>query len=324
MKKILIAFLLAPIMAFAWEPVKPVTVIVGNTPGAGNEIAFRKLAEIVQKTDPKFVYVVQNVPGADSVIANNKFLTEAPDGYTINLPSHMSSYVTNDIWEKKIKKYNYDSFVDVLTMGKSPLVLVASAKSTVTTPEEFIRLIRITNGPINVAIGGGAHRTAFEYLMEKGHGNKDQVKSIKFNGPVPAVQSVASYEGKTGTEFGIMPIAVAKPLVEAGKVKAIGFTGTRQMAQFPEVPLLRDVAPGIYVYAAWSIELPKGTPADVIDWYQKKFSLAIRSKEYAEWMDSNVIFYEESELTPAGLKRHMEELRLAFLPVLEKIDLSKE
>ena len=324
MKKILIAFLLAPILAFAWEPTKPVTVIIGNTPGAGNEMAFRKLAEIVQKTDPKFVYVVQNVPGADSVIANNKFLTEAPDGYTINLPSHMSSYVTNDIWEKKIKKYNYDSFVDVLTMGKSPLVLVASAKSTVTTPEEFIRLIRITNGPINVAIGGGAHRTAFEYLMEKGHGNKDQVKSIKFNGPVPAVQSVASYDGKTGTEFGIMPIAVAKPLVEAGKVRAIGFTGTRKMAQFPEVPLLRDVAPGIYVYAAWSIELPKGTPADVIDWYQKKFSLAIRGKEYAEWMDSNVIFYEESELTPAGLKRHMEELRSAFLPVLEKIDLSKE
>ena len=324
MKKILIAFLLAPILAFAWEPARPVTVIVGNTPGAGNEMAFRKLAEIVQKTDPKFVYVVQNVPGADSVIANNKFLTEAPDGYTINLPSHMSSYVTNDIWEKKIKKYNYDSFVDVLTMGKSPLVLVASAKSTVTTPEEFIRLIRITNGPINVAIGGGAHRTAFEYLMEKGHGNKDQVKSIKFNGPVPAVQSVASYDGKTGTEFGIMPIAVAKPLVEAGKVRAIGFTGTRKMTQFPEVPLLRDVAPGIYVYAAWSIELPKGTPADVVEWYQKKFSLAIRSKEYAEWMDSNVIFYEESELTPAGLKRHMEELRSAFLPVLEKIDLSKE
>ena len=324
MKKILIAFLLAPILAFAWEPTKPVTVIIGNTPGAGNEMAFRKLAEIVQKTDPKFVYVVQNVPGADSVIANNKFLTEAPDGYTINLPSHMSSYVTNDIWEKKIKKYNYDSFIEVLTMGKSPLVLVASAKSTVTTPEEFIRLIRITGGPINIAVGGGAHRTAFEFLMDKGHGNRDMVKPIKFNGPAPAVQSVAQYDGRTGTEFGIMPIAVAKPLVEAGKVRAIGFTGTHRMPQFPNVPLLRDVAPGIYVYAAWSIELPKGTPADVVEWYQKKFSLAIRSKEYAEWMDSNVIFYEESELTPAGLKRHMEELRSAFLPVLEKIDLSKE
>ena len=312
------------VLAQAWEPTKPVTVIIGNLPGAGNEIAFRKLAEIVQKTDPKFVYVVQNIPGADSVIAQNKFLTETADGYTINLPSHMSTYVTNDIWEKKVKKFKYDDFVDVLTMGKSPLVLVASTKSTITTPEEFIRLIRVTSGPINIAVGGGAHRTAFEYLMEKGNGNRDQVKPIKFNGPAPAVQSVAQYDGKTGTEFGIMPIAVAKPLVDAGKVRAIGFTGTRQMPQFPDVPLLRDVAPGINVYAAWSIELPKGTPKDVVEWYTKNFVAAVKSSEYKEFMDANVIFYEEKELTPEGLRKQMNSLRTTFLPVLEKLDLTKE
>jgi len=325
MKKILTLILAtACVLAQAWEPTKPVTVIIGNLPGAGNEIAFRKLAEIVQKTDPKFVYVVQNIPGADSVIAQNKFLTEPADGYTINLPSHMSTYVTNDIWEKKVKKFKYDDFVDVLTMGKSPLVLVASTKSTITTPEEFIRLIRVTSGPINIAVGGGAHRTAFEYLMEKGNGNRDQVKPIKFNGPAPAVQSVAQYDGKTGTEFGIMPIAVAKPLVDAGKVRAIGFTGTRQMPQFPDVPLLRDVAPGINVYAAWSIELPKGTPKDIVEWYTKNFVAAIKSPEYKEFMDANVIFYEEKELTPEGLRKQMNSLRTTFLPVLEKLDLTKE
>jgi len=308
---------------FAWEPTKPVQVYIGNTPGAGNEMAFRKLAEIVQKSNPKFTYVVQNIPGADSVIANNKFLEAPNDGYTINLPSHMSSYVTNDIWEKNIKKYNYDSFIDVLTMGKSPLVLVAGAKSGVNTPQEFIKYIQ-SGRNINVAIGGGAHRTAFEYLMEKGKGNKDTVKAIKFNGPMPAVQSAASYDGKTGTEFGIMPIAVAKPLIEAGKVKPIGFTGTRKMPQFPDVPLLNTVAPGINVYAAWSIELPPGTSKDVVEWYQKQFSAAVRSQEYKEYIDANVIFYEESELTPAGLRKHMDELRAAFLPVLSKIDLSKE
>jgi tripartite-type tricarboxylate transporter receptor subunit TctC len=141
-KKLLIAALLVPVMAFAWEPSKPVTVVIGNTPGAGNEMAFRKLAEIVQKRNPNFVYVVQNIPGADSVIANNKFLEAANDGHTINLPSHMSSYVTNDIWERNIKKYNYDSFVDVLTMGKSPLVLVASVKSGIETPQDFVKYIQ--------------------------------------------------------------------------------------------------------------------------------------------------------------------------------------
>jgi tripartite-type tricarboxylate transporter receptor subunit TctC len=323
MKKLLAVLLLVPVLAFAWEPTKPVTVIIGNTPGAGNEMAFRKLAEIVQKKNPNFVYVVQNIPGADSVIANNKFLEAVNDGYTINLPSHMSSYVTNDIWEKSIKKYNYDSFVDVLTMGKSPLVLVASPRSGINTPQEFVKYIQ-SGRTINIAIGGGAHRTAFEYLMSKGNGNKDTVKPIKFNGPMPAVTSVASYDGKTGTEFGIMPIAVAKALVDAGKVKSIGFTGTQKMAQYPNVPLLREVAPGINVYAAWSIQLPPGTNRDIVDWYQQQFSAAVRSKEYAEYREANVIFYAEDELTPAGLKRHMDELRAAFIPVLSRIDLSKE
>ena len=324
MKKVILAILLIPSLAFAWEPTKPVTVVVGNTPGAGNEIAFRKLAEIVQKSNPKFAYVVNNMPGADSVLANNKFLEAAPDGHTINLPSHMSSYVTNDIWEAKIKKYQWDSFVDVLTMGKSPLVLVASPKSTVNTPVDFVRYLAKSTRPINVAIGGGAHRTAYEYLMLKSHASKDIVKPIKFNGPLPAVTSVASYDGVTGTEFGIMPIAVAKPLVEAGKVKAIGFTGTRTMSQYPNVPLLNTVAPGINVYAAWSIQLPPNTDKNIAAWYQTNFAKAIRSKEYAEWRDINVVFYEEAELDPAGLKKQMVSLREAFLPVLQKIDLSKE
>ena len=324
-KKFIAALLVtASTLVHAWEPTKPVTVYIGNTPGAGNEMAFRKLAQIVQKENPKFFYVVQNIPGADSVIANNKFLEAPNDGLTINLPSHMSSYVTNDIWEKSIKKYNYDSFVDVLTMGKSPLVLVASVKSGINTPQEFVKYIQ-SGRNISIAIGGGAHRTAFEYLMDKGRGNKDTVKPVKFNGPQPAVQSVASYDPKLGgTEFGIMPIAVAKALVDAGKVKPIGFTGTQKMAQFPNVPLLNTVAPGINVYAAWSIQLPPGTNKEIVTWYQQQFSKAVRSAEYKEYTDANVIFYAEDELTPAGLKKHMDELRTAFIPVLSKIDLSKE
>jgi tripartite-type tricarboxylate transporter receptor subunit TctC len=286
-------------------------------------MAFRKLAEIVQKRNPNFVYVVQNIPGADSVIANNRFLEAANDGHTINLPSHMSSYVTNDIWEKNIKKYNYDSFVDVLTMGKSPLVLIASVRSGIETPQDFVKYMQ-SGRNINVAIGGGAHRTAFEYLMDRGRGNKEVVKSIKFNGPVPALQSVGQWDGKIGTEFGIVPIAVARALIDGGRVKPIGFTGTRRMPQFPNVPLLNTVTPGINVYAAWSIQLPPGTSKDIAEWYQQQFSAAIRSAEYKEYTDANVIFYAEDELTPAGLKRHMDDLRAAFIPVLSKIDLSKE
>jgi tripartite-type tricarboxylate transporter receptor subunit TctC len=160
--------------------------------------------------------------------------------------------------------------------------------------------------------------------MAKGNGNKDSVKPVRFNGPMPAVTSAASFDGKTGTEFAIIPIAVAKALVDAGKVKPIGFTGTQKMAQFPNVPLLNTIAPGINVYAAWSIQLPPGTDKEIVTWYQQQFSAAVRSKEYAEYREANVIFYAEDELTPAGLRKQMDELRAAFIPVLSKIDLSKE
>jgi tripartite-type tricarboxylate transporter receptor subunit TctC len=173
-------------------------------------------------------------------------------------------------------------------------------------------------------VGGGAHRTAYEYLIESAHGNRKLISPIKFNGPAPAVQSAAQWDGKTGTEFAIIPIAVARPLVDAGKVRAIGFTGTRTMPQYPDVPLLNTVAPGINVYAAWSIQLPPGASKEVVEWYQKAFAAAVRSKEYEEWRKINVVFYEESELTPAGLKNQMDSLRRTFLPVLNKIDLSKE
>jgi tripartite-type tricarboxylate transporter receptor subunit TctC len=252
-------------------------------------------------------------------------LHRAPaDGYSINALSHMSTFVTNDIWERSIKKWQWNEFTHVLTMGKSPLVLVANIKSKTNTPEEFVQLIRKTSKPISVAIGGGAHRTAFEYLMLKSQGNASQVKTLKFQGPLQAVTSVAQFDGALGTEFGIMPIAVARPLIEAGKVKPIGFTGTRKMPQYPNVPLLNTVAPGINVYAAWSIAMPAGVPSDVVDWYVKTFSAAVHSKQYQQWCNENVVFTEDSELTPAGLVKHAQQLRDTFLPMLEKIDISKD
>ena len=321
MKKLLLSLAFVCSFAHAWEPTKNVTAYVGNAPGSGPETVFRKLAEIVNKQNPNFVYVIQNIPGADTVIANNRFVDAPADGYTINLVSHMSSYVTNDVWEKDIKKYNYNNFTDVLTMGKSPLVLVASSYSTIKTPQEFIKYISTTNKPVSIAVGNGAHRVAFEYLMLKGRGN-DLVKPIRFNGPAQAVLSVAQYDGKLGTEFGIMPIAIAKSLIDSGKVIPIGLTGTRKMEQFPKVPLLNEVTPGINIYGAWSIQLPQHTDKEVVDWYQRSFSQAIRSNEYKEWADNQVIFIEDSELNPQGLKKSIEDLRTTFLPLVKNIKMN--
>jgi tripartite-type tricarboxylate transporter receptor subunit TctC len=291
--------------------------VIGNAPGAGNEIAFRKLSQIINRTNKKITFVVENRAGADSVVAMNHMMTVAPDGHTIAAFNHMSQYVTQDIWQRDIKRYEYNSFEDVLTIGKSPLVLVAIATSAVNTHDEFATLLRTTQHPVFVAVGSGAHRITYEYLMMKTGGNRNLVKHVQFNGPAQALQSVASSAG--GTEFGIMPLAIARPLIEAGRVRAIGITGDRKVAQMPNVPLLRKIAPGINVFAAWNL-VPPRTDRAIVNYYADLFARAINTTEYQEWMDQNLVFVDSRELDPDGLRQHAQELRRTFLPLANQIN----
>lgn len=323
MKRVLAVLLLAPVLAWAqWAPNKSVNTVIGFAPGSGNEISFRKASEIVSKQNPGVNFTIETRPGADAAVASNAFMTAASDGLHLMVPSHMSLFVTNDIWQKDIKRFEYNSFKPAVTLGKSPLVLVASSKSTVNTPQEFVKYI--TNGrPVNIAVGGGAHRMAYEYIMSRTKADPKLIQPVAFQGPLPAVTSVAGYDGKTGTEFGIMPIAVAKPLIEAGKVKPIGLTGGPRLKALPTVPLLSDTIPGLRVYAGWIVVLPPQTPNTIVEWYVDKFSKAILSKEYQDWAEQNYIIIDRDELNPRGVMAYAEELRTAFAPIARTIKVEK-
>jgi len=323
MKKILAIMLLLPGLVLAqWAPNKTVTTTIGFAPGSGNEISFRKASDIVMKQNPGVVFAVETKPGADAAVASNSFMTAASDGLHLMVPSHMSLFVTNDIWQRDIKRFEYNSFRPVVTLGKSPLVLVASSKSSVNTPQEFVKYI--TNGkPVNIAVGGGAHRMAYEYIMMKTGADPKLIQHVSFNGPAPAVQSVAGFDGRTGTEFGIMPVAVARPLIEAGKVRPIGLTGGPKLKALPNVPLLSDTIPGLKVYAGWIVVLPPQTPDTIVNWYVDKFSRAILSKEYQDWAEQNYIIIDKDELNPRGVMAYAEELRTAFAPIAKNIRVDK-
>ena len=323
MKKLFVVLLVVPALAWAqWAPNKPVNTTIGFAPGSGNEISFRKASEIVAKQNPGVTFTVETRPGADAAVASNAFMTVPSDGLHLMVPSHMSLFVTNDIWQKDIKRFEYNSFRPAVTLGKSPLVLVASSKSAVNTPQEFVKYI--TNGrAVNIAVGGGAHRMAYEYIINRTKADPKLIQHVAFTGPLPAVTSVASYDGKTGTEFGIMPIAIARPLIEAGKVKPIGLTGGPKLKALPAVPLLSDTIPGLKVYAGWIVVLPPQTPNAIVDWYVERFGRAILSKEYQDWAEQNYIIIDRDEINPRGVMAYAEELRTAFAPIAKNIRVEK-
>jgi tripartite-type tricarboxylate transporter receptor subunit TctC len=304
----------------AWEPTKPITVLIGNKPGSGNELGFRALSAVVNKSKPDVTFIVELRPGGEGTVAMNALYAAKPDGYTVSIPSYMGTFVTNDIWEKDLKKFQYNSFTNVMGMGKSPLTIVANYKSKINTVAELVNLVRTTNSPINFAIGGGAHKMTYEYFMMQADGNKQLVKSVSFLGPLQAVTAVAS---DTSIEFGIMPISIALPLVQSGKVKVIGITGERRLANLPNAEPIKVNGHYIDVFAAWAMVLPPNTPPEIVQWYLDTFIPTLRSPEVKRYYDDNLIFVEEKDLSPIGFLKSIEQLRGVWIPLSQKINLTQ-
>lgn len=317
MKRIIAALLLVPALAWAWQPPtgKPVTATVGFAPGSGNEVSFRIAEAQVKKTHPELTFVVQNKPGAGEIIGVNWFAQQAPNGTNLYIASQQGLFTATEQWYPGQLRINPMDMEFVTTIAKSPLAVVANINSRVNTPEQFIERVKNPQTPVNVAIGATAHRIVLEYLMDAVKGDRKQVQAVLYKGPAQAVQDVAGNQA----EFGIMPIAIAKPLIDAGKVKPIAITSEQRLTQIPKVPLWKDHVPGLNVYAAWMIMLPPGTPREQIDYYNKIFVPAINSPEAKKLFDENLMFTVKSEQTPEGVRAYISRLQTQWTPYTRKI-----
>ena len=314
MKKILLTILLLPSLALAWQPTRPVTVIFPNAPGAGNEISFRFVASIVEKKT-KTTFASEYRPGADGNIAMNHFATVPADGYTIAVPACQSNWVTADVWYSNMLKYDVNSFEPVANIARSPLTFWANPKSNINTPTELADAIKNSTRPIAIAIGGGGHRLAVEYLTESLGVPGSRIEAIMYKGPAQALMDVMGGH----VEFGVTPVAVGWPHVQTGKLKLIGIANEYPLKGLEKAPLMKTIAPGLFIHGCWNIVLPKGTPADVQAWYHEQFVPAIRSSEAAEKFTENMMFITPAEHTPDGVRTSMAQLRRVWQPIAKKV-----
>jgi tripartite-type tricarboxylate transporter receptor subunit TctC len=289
---------------------------VGFAPGSGNEVSFRIAEAQVKKTHPELTFVVQNKPGAGEIVGVNWFAQQSPNGTNLYIASQQGLFTATEQWYPGQLRINPMDMEFVTTIAKSPLAVVANINSRVNTPEQFIERLKNPQTPVNVAIGATAHRIVLEYLMDAVKGDRKQVQAVLYKGPAQAVQDVAGNQA----EFGIMPIAIAKPLIDAGKVKPIAITSEQRLTQIPKVPLWKDHVPGLNVYAAWMIMLPPGTPREQVDYYNKIFVPAINSAEAKKLFDENLMFTVKSEQTPEGARAYISRLQTQWTPYTRKIN----
>jgi hypothetical protein len=315
MKQFIALLAFIPALAFAWQPTKPITVIFPNGPGAGNEISFRIVAEQIEKSS-SVKFVSEYKPGADGNIAGNYFNSLIPDGHTIMVPACQSNWVTPDIWYSKMVKYDAQNWEPVANIARSPLAFWANPKSPVNTPEELVKLIANKSRPVNIAIGGGGHKLAVEYLTTHlSVPGGDLVETPMYKGPAQALLDVMG----GSVEFGVTPVAVGYPHLQAGKLKLIGIADTKILPGLEKYPLMTTVVPNLSIHGCWNIVLPTGTSQEIQSWYNKNFVPVIRNAQSAERFKENMMYITTNEHSPEGVRASMYRLRQQWQPIAKKI-----
>ena len=243
--------------ADAW-PQRPVRMVVPFPPGGGTDVVARALAQKLAGRLGTAV-VIDNKPGASTIIGTEAVVRADPDGYTL-LVSGSTSYTVNPALRSKLPYDPAKDLVPVATVARAPLVLVVSASAPYKDLNALIAAAKAKPKSIHYAtFGSGSGPHLAGALLEQAAGI--QLQDVPYRG---SSQSLIALMGGE-IQLGIDTVAAAAPQVKAGKLRALAIAGKSRSSMLPGVPTVEELKLPDAVFDAWyAIAAPAKTPPSVI------------------------------------------------------------
>ncbi|KGD89398.1 ABC transporter substrate-binding protein [Achromobacter sp. RTa] len=249
-----IVALAAPPAALAAFPDRPVKLVVPYTPGGSADQLSRVLAEGMSR-DLGQPVVVENKPGANTMVAATQVARSAPDGYTVFLASN-ASMVLNPMLYQRIA---YDAARDFRVLGiaaELPLVVVANNEVPAATLAEFVAYAKARPGKLNYASVGIGNPLQLATELLKSRTGMD-VAHIPYNGSAPALTSLMGND----TQLMVDVVSTSLPLVRERKIKALAVTTGERLAVLPDVPTVAESGfPGFRAATWFGLAAPRAVP----------------------------------------------------------------
>ena len=282
----LIAFivpvLLAVPAAAADYPNRTVKLIVPFGAGGPADIYARILAQHLSE-GTKQAFVVEDRPGAGSLIGTDVVAKSAPDGYTLLIMSN--THTTNESLLPNKPFQLMRDFVPVATINYSDLVMVVPTSLPVKSVKEFIDMAKKDPGKLNYASSGPGtpYHMAGELFKAMAGIN---VVHVPYKASGDARNAVLAGQ----VEMMFDAVTTMTQLAKAGKVRALGTTGTSRSALTPDLPTIAETVPG-YEATIWiGVMAPKGTPKDVISFLNTAINKAIELPDVkAAWLKQGAV-----------------------------------
>ncbi len=263
-------------------PNRPVKLIVPFGAGGPADVYARVLAQHLQE-DTKQTFVVEDRPGAGSIIGTEAVHTAAPDGYTLLVMSN--THTTNESLIANKPFQLMRDFVPVATVNYSDLVMVVHPSVPAKSVKEFIDLAKKDPGKLNYASSGPGtpYHMAGELFKAM---SKTDIVHVPHKASGDARNSVLA--GTVQMMFDA--VTTMTELAKAGQVRALATTGAKRNPLTPDIPTVAETVPG-YEATIWlGVMAPKGTPKEVIDFLNKAINKVIERADVKEaWQKQGAV-----------------------------------
>jgi tripartite-type tricarboxylate transporter receptor subunit TctC len=251
-----------PALAQAQYPDRPIRIVVGFTPGGGNDIIARVFGQKLSESFGQPV-IIENKPGAGAMLATEYVARSAPDGYTLLVGASGAMTISPAVYEKM----NYDTMRDfkpVSELGSFPLILIVNAKSPFKSLADLVAYAKANPDKANYSSSSAAFQLATELFKQK---TGVPMQMIPYKGANDSVTAVISGE-VTAT------IADAGPVtsqVNGGMARALAVAAPTRAESLPDVPTMKEAGADVEAVLWSGIFVPAATPPDIVSKLEAEF-----------------------------------------------------
>jgi tripartite-type tricarboxylate transporter receptor subunit TctC len=279
-------------------PTKPVRIIVPFAAGGPADVFSRQLAQYLSES-LKQSFVVEDQPGAGSIIGTNAVAHAAPEGYTLLAMSN--THTTNESLVPNKPFALMRDFVPVSPINYSDLVMVVHPSVPAKDLKEFIALAKSKPGGLNYASSGTGTPYHMAGELFKSMSGTD-IQHVPYRGSSGARNDVLG--GQVQMMFDA--ITTMAPNVQAGQVRALATTGEKRSTVLPDVPTVAEAGVPGYEATIWlGIMAPKGTPQAIVDKLNAEIRKVINAPAVKEmWAKQGAV---PMNMTPAEFGAYLEK-----------------
>lgn len=278
-------------------PSRPVRLVVPFAPGGGSDVTGRiigqKLSELMAQS-----VVVDNRPGAASMLGTDLVARAAGDGYTLLL-ADLALAINPAYFLRQPPADPVKTFTGVALVAETPYVLMVNPGVAAQSLREFVALARSQPGRLNVGSsgnGGGLHLTLELFKLRAGL----DLNHIPYKGGGPAVNDTVG--GQIQATF--IGMGGSLPFVQNKRLRALAVTATRRSAALPEVPTMGEAGFDVVVTNWYGVVAPSSTPRAVVQRLYAEIGRAMGSADVRDRLQATGL--EPAAQVPGQFQRMIE------------------